>query len=726
MIRGAALISVLTAAFLIAPAASASADIALGAAGSADVMTTAATSAVRAETTVTASSREDAQILVNSITPQAPREPATPITISGSVSNTSATALSGVSVRLRFSRRAFANRTEMQAFADGGAILDSSRRSVYVSQLAASGKVPWQFDVTPAALQMFRFGVYPLTIELVDAAGRQLAAQRTFLPYAPKNQTVSRTKIAWALPIIDQPHRGDDATFVDDGLRQTVADDGRLGKILKIAETPSKGVTWFVDPSVLDDANAMAKDYTLRAGTTTTRKPADQAVAQWLQKLRTALAKVPVSATPYADPDVTAVSHHGLDTATGIALQRGATVATDLLGKDVSTTVNWPMGGVIDHDALDALSMGDVRTVVLSSTALPANPPLAYTPDAAASVETVNGTVDVLLVDPVLSQLLTTTGAAAPGATTLVSQRFLAETAMMSAERPLEQRALVAAPPRRWNPDPALVTTLLKAAASAPWLKPVSLSSIKPSKTAVPRTDLVYTDKDQQAELGRSYLSGVKKLRNRAELTATVTSDHRRVFDTALLRLTSTAWRGRTGSAAPLLKQIDSAVTARTDAISVSTGEQRLLAGKNGVVPVSIRNDLQDQDVTVGVKITSGDRKLLTIGTYESPVTISPGKTKPLDIPMIVTGEGGQTTVKVQLTSASGVRYGLPVEVTVRTTGYTAIALVIVGAALTVMLAAVMLRVLRRHSRRPAKGRRAGQAGPRAVPEPAQHREGPL
>ncbi|WP_248964651.1 DUF6049 family protein [Sphaerisporangium perillae] len=740
MTRGAALIFVLTAAFLTTP-------VAVSGATGAAVAEVAGTGAVRAEgsagtarvgatpgesvmtpVTTKVTRRQDTQVQVSAITPQAPREPAAQVKISGVVANSGATTLTGLSIRLRFSRQPFATRTEMQSFADGGQILDQSRKTVLVDQLVASGQFPWEFVVTPAELGMYRFGVYPVTIELVDAAGQQLAAQRTFLPYAPKNQQVSRTKIAWALPIVDQPHRGDDSTFVDDGLRETVADDGRLGKILKIAETPSKGVSWFVDPAVLDDAQAMAKGYSLRTGTAadaaTERKPGDQTTSRWLQRLRTALEKAPVSATPYADPDVAAITHHGLDTATGIALKQGAAVATELLGKDVGTATNWPVGGVIDRDALDVLAVGDVRTVLLTATALPPSTPLTYTPDAAATVDTVQKPVNVLLADPVLSQLIATTGTSGAGVTALTTQRFLAETAMISAERPAESRTVVAAPPRRWNPDPAFVTTLLKTAASAPWLKPVTLSSVKPSKTAVPRGDLVYTDKDQQAELSKAYLGVVRKLSNRAELTATVTKDHRRVFDTALLRVTSAAWRGRTGNANPLIKQIDSSVTTRTNAISVSSSEQRTVAGQNGVVPISIRNDLQNEEVTVGVRITSGDRKLLTIGEYESPVTISPGKTRPLDIPMVAHG-GGQTTVKVQLTTASGVRYGLPVEVIVNTTGYGAIALVIVGAALAVMLAAVVLRILRRRSRRTAKGRGAGQRGPRAVPEPAQHREGP-
>ncbi|MFC7591326.1 hypothetical protein ACFQYP_52245 [Nonomuraea antimicrobica] len=60
----------------------------------------------------------------------------------------------------------------------------------------------------------------------------------------------------------------------------------------------------------------------------------------------------------------------------------------------------------------------------------------------------------------------------------------------------------------------------------------------------------------------------------------------------------------------------------------------------------------------------------------------------------------GDATVTVQLMTADGQPYGEPQRLTIRTTGYTGIALVIVGAALTVMLAAVVTRLLRRRSER--------------------------
>ena len=61
---------------------------------------------------------------------------------------------------------------------------------------------------------------------------------------------------------------------------------------------------------------------------------------------------------------------------------------------------------------------------------------------------------------------------------------------------------------------------------------------------------------------------------------------------------------------------------------------------------------------------------------------------------------GGEAKVRVQLTTVDGIPYGAATDLTVQATGYTGIALVIVGGALTVMLAALIMRVLRRRPRR--------------------------
>ena len=82
-------------------------------------------------------------------------------------------------------------------------------------------------------------------------------------------------------------------------------------------------------------------------------------------------------------------------------------------------------------------------------------------------------------------------GTAAPGAPFAVAQRFLAETAMIAAERPSLLRSIVVAPPRQWNPPPGLAGQLLADTVAAPWLRPVSLprlAATDPGLGQVPRT----------------------------------------------------------------------------------------------------------------------------------------------------------------------------------------------------------------------------------------------
>src|SRR5262249_59783504 len=57
-------------------------------------------------------------------------------------------------------------------------------------------------------------------------------------------------------------------------------------------------------------------------------------------------------------------------------------------------------------------------------------------------------------------------------------QLFLAETAMIASERPGASRAVVAAPPSRWDPSPGLVAGLLEETVDTPWLRPVTLASL--------------------------------------------------------------------------------------------------------------------------------------------------------------------------------------------------------------------------------------------------------
>ncbi|MFI6456723.1 DUF6049 family protein [Streptosporangium amethystogenes] len=671
----------------------------------------------------TAASRLSLQIMMEAIGPDVPREPTTEVKVSGSLVNSGTETMSGLRIQMRYSPQPFAQRGDIEAYQSGQSQPSAWRDQRYVqTSIAPSGKTPWEFTFTPQLLGISRFGVYPIMVEVLDAFNQQVATLRTLVTYMPRETRVVRTRLAMVLPIVDQPRRSGDGVFADEGLPAAMAPGKRLGDLLKIAQDTSsaKGLTWVVDPALLDDARAMGGPHAVRSKNRTQQRPATPAAAQWLSDFREAVADHPVMATPYGDPDVAALAHNGVDNATATGINAARIIGKETLGRDVITNVNWPLGGLIDYDGLDLLATGGVDTVLLNVLNLPPAAPPVTTPDASATLESVNGPVTALVADAKLSE---TVGAdtSAPGSALMNRQRFIAETAMISAEPVSTARTVIAVPHRRWDPDPKYVTDLIETAAGLPWLLPVGLDAIKRGKGAPTlRADLTYTDQNRRAELPKQYLTGVKKVGARADLTAAITTaQDLDVFDLALLRLTSSAWRGRTAAAAPYVQQVAEAIDSRIAMVSITGSEQsrlRTLAGSNGDVPISVRNELSGEAsrVAVRLRVTSDQPKLLKIEPYVDQLMILGGQSQTIRIPMTSTASG-QTTVTVQLTTDDGRKYGKPVELTVRTTGYTGVALVIVGAALVVMLAAVVMRVLRRRGGR----RPAAAAPPKRDREPA-------
>ncbi|WP_143590106.1 DUF6049 family protein [Thermoactinospora rubra] len=646
-----------------------------------------------------AAARQETRLAIRSMTPDVPRKLTDPIRISGTLTNRGTAPLQGVTVRLRFSPQRFTSRQELEAYQSGqlGTARDQGWGAgavVLPSVLQPGGSVSWQIQVTPANLQVFQFGVYPLSVEAL-VGGVQIDIWRSFLTYAPAEQTPRvKTRLAFALPVVDEPHRADDATFLDEDLRKSLAAKGRLADLLEVARSAPESVTWFVDPGLLDDVRAMTQPYEVRLkGGREERRDRDPQAAAWLAALAEALAGSQVVALPYADPDVVALAHNGLDEQPGEALATGTATAKAVLNRStVGSAVYWPVGGLLDMDALDLLAVSGVRTVLLAPQNVPPVQPVA-TPDAATTLDTVNGPVTALVADETLSRMLD------PGVSSVATrQRFIAETAIISAGQ-VTPKSVVVAPQRRWNPNPQHVVSLLKTAGALPWVSMTQLGSVKPAKNATPRGTLTYTDANWQAELGKDYLGKVKKVAADARLTRLIApSLTQSGFEKAVLRLTSAGWRRRPAAAESARKLVDGRVQDVLEEVGITgTDRVRTLAGTDGLVPISVHN-ARDVDVSLQL-IVRPDGENLVIEDYPRTLTIGARQSGTVQVPMKMR-TSGDAGVTVQLKTAGGEPYGKPIKLRIRTTGYTGIALFIVGGALSVMMAAVVMRVLRRRSQK--------------------------
>ena len=396
--------------------------------------------------------------------------------------------------------------------------------------------------------------VYPLTAGVYDPAGTQMAVERTFLPFWSGTDRVGQpVRVAWVWPLIDKPHLGMCPAMIDNSLAASL-DNGRLADLLNVGRdyASSAKLTWAVDPALLDDANTMTHSYQVLDDPECPQavsEPASSAARSWLATLHALTAGQPVFATPYADPDVAALTHQGLDTDLAAAFSDGSAVAAEFLGRP-ERTIAWPPDGIADAGVVDNLLVqggsahsgsvhGGIQTVVLDSGMMPpTNPSLYYTPDAVAEVNTgVGKTVRVLLADHELTTVLAagSPGASSPAArqyagtrrqltcrrspaadsVTAISQRFLAETAMIAAEAPNLRRSVVVAPPRRWNPGTPLASRLLSDTVSAPWISAAYLSSLKPITTpqGIPAPDRALLPQNQPGPgLTPRYLDEVRDL----------------------------------------------------------------------------------------------------------------------------------------------------------------------------------------------------------------------
>ena len=302
--------------------------------------------------------------------------------------------------------------------------------------------------------------------------------------------------------------------------------------------TEPASLTWAVDPALLSDATVMTQGYKVGGDaqcTETTGMPASSAAGTWLDELRTGTRDEPMFVTPYADPDVSALVHSGMDSDLEESFSLGDSQARKILSRPFGpgvpdTSIAWPADGAADASVVASLAHdGQVATTVLNSAEMPAlRTPAGIYPadDAVTSVPTgIGNTMSVLLADSEISKELgSVTVASSASSQFSVEQDFLAQTAMIVAEAPNSPRTVVIAPPRRWDPSEREADALLSLTSTrVPWLRPEPLASLasldgKHAKT-VDRKQLP-PSKVAPKQLSSDYMSNVESVGRSATSTS--------------------------------------------------------------------------------------------------------------------------------------------------------------------------------------------------------------
>ena len=352
-----------------------------------------------------------------------------------------------------------------------------------------------------------------------------------------------------------------------------------------------------------------------------------------------------------------------------------------------------------------------IGTVVLDSSEMPPTNPAVFEDDAVTSVRTADGlTMTALLADHVLTGVLAagdaSTGALPPGTQFAVSQRFLAETAMIAAEAPDSDRSVVVAPPEDWSPSAALASELLSETTSTPWLAPTALGSLAGATDSErglsrqPPPD----SKDSPGELSGSYLSAVSvvgtELGAYTDLLYQASTSYVDGLEQALTATESSAWRGPGAvQGLDLADKLSSFMSGEEGRITIIAAQQVPMGGSSGLVPVSIENGSRHA-VQVRLKASVVDvpdrTSQLTIGNFQHLVKIQPQQVALVRLP-VSSAPIGPTAIQLSLTTAHGKPLPVPpVSLTVESTRYGRAILFLIGAAIGVLVLTSVFRGVRR------------------------------
>ena len=641
----------------------------------------------------------------------------TSLTMGGTVANTGLATITSLSVRLTLSTAPITSRRDLRKATEAeggyGSIPLYATTTAVIETLPPGAKANYRIAVDTSELPLGGPGIYVLGAEAVGfgpAGYVILDTSRTLIPYVP--DAIEPVNVTWLWPLATVPAQTPDDVLLGETISREVSPGGRLDDLLA-AGGSSPSISWVVDPQVLQVADDMSDGYLVDKGGQIRAGTAADDAAAWLERARAILGPTrdpersaprqrALWAMPYADPDADALTRAGLTTDLVRATTAAPEVTARQLERDPDGTLAWAAGGRLEREALDVLASAGVRSVVVRDKSAPAAPGLGYTPSGYLDIDVSGGRVRAIIIDPgLLAALELPQG---NRATILAArQQFLAELAFVALEPTEASRYLIAAAASpRWDPNPQLLSAIIASLRSTPWTRLVPVSSV----LALPDSGtsrILEPAAPRARELDPAYLKRITATQASIESLRSVLTDPLPVtapLASALLRAESSAWRTRPREGGRLLDSIDASIATAEGGVYVVPRDNVVLSGDRGSVPVTVTNDF-DQTVRVGVSITADPAARLDAEPL-AVVEIEAGRRASLEVPVRVVG-GDALTVAVQLTDPTGMPFGEPVALELRTTAYSRAALWVAIAAAAILALLVVYDIVRRARQRGAR-----------------------
>lgn len=631
--------------------------------------------------------------------------PKATIAVTGTVTNVTAVAIRGLVIRLQRGP-VLTSRDELAGNdGDPSPALEGFAPFVDLADAIAPGdNVAFRYETTADELGLDATGVYPLLVNVNGTPDgdveQRVGELDTLLPFFTA-EPAADTAVAWLWPLVDRPHRAADGRFRDDELADSVAGGGRLERMLALAEqVPGLRLSLAVDPLLLEDLQAMVSGYRTVGGAV---GGGGAAAGAWLERVRDLAAVHPVVALPYGDADVVALTRAGMGQAAADAIDRGRELITDILGREPERTLAWPVDGLLTEPALATLTDAGRTSFVLHPDAV-AGQGGRRTPSAVSTVRSGEREVDAVVSDAVLDRIVAVADDW-PSGPRLAVQRYLCELAMISAEAPSVARQLLVVPPRRFDPRATWTLPMLAATTAETWLTSTDVGGLDRTRPA-DRGALVYPDTAGARELdpaGLATLSSAVRAISDFESMLVVQTDGEEQTALALteplqrmvLSAASSSWRADAAGLRRWAGDAAAAVQAqrRRVFLVVPADGTYSLASASASLVFTVENQLP-LPVQVRISVDASQVAGLSTGAVGTQV-LAPGSRSVIEVPATVERPGEFRVTSAIFTPAGGT-LGDPVRLTVRSTVYGGIALIITAAAAGLLVLLIGRRVLRR------------------------------
>lgn len=557
--------------------------------------------------------------------------------------------------------------------------------------------------------------IYPLyfAAHSTDLTGADIVVgtAETFVPSFGDTPHPAPVRVAWVWPLLERPHRLiGDQEFLDDDLAYLVS-GGRLDRALQVVEAVADhgvAMTVLIDPELVDELAVMATGkYTVLSRPKAVAGTGSAAARSWLDRLRAVLTadpKLQLDFTAPDDPDVESLTRNELSWSDVLSPEQRSRIVTAVGGRPMSSTVAWPVDGVVSSDTLATLARTGATSVIVSDRTLPVAPGTAGPGSRLATVQTAAGEISADVTASDMQQFVSPSISGVGNGTSSTLPQLVSEVAVDAVATPDTSGFVVLAPPRAVNPiDPAAAARAVLDTAATAWSTSITLDAAAHSVATGSFGQLV-PPPATSAGLPPASIDAAREVSAGLPQLATMmsTADASTVFGplpAAVQRVESAAWRQYPAAGADVAGKL----TARLDAIRSGVRIIRpvngtyTLASSNSPLPVTVENSLS-VPVTVTVQVTAVNS---LPGFRASPVqrqTIAPNSKVILHVPTRVE-RTGKFEVEAVLLTPSAAQIGNPVFVSVHSTALGTIGVIITIVAAVVLVLALLIRLIRRMRR---------------------------